>query len=329
MNGNGRHVSVLRNEVVVALAPSNGETFVDGTFGGGGYSRALLDAAKCQVYGIDRDPDALARAQSLKAKYGERLTLVAGRFSKMDELLRSRRVTAVDGVALDLGVSSDQIDNPERGFSFQSDGPLDMRMERDGPSAADVVNTYDEGALDQIIWTYGEERKARAIARAIVHAREKAPLQRTGDLAEICARVVGGHHDGIHPATRTFQALRIYVNDELGELARGLAAAERLLKPGGRLAVVSFHSLEDRIVKRFLAERSGHTPRASRHAPSAGAQVPGSFALKTRKAIAPSSAEIARNPRARSAKLRAAVRTSEPALPFDPVKSGLLLEVQT
>ncbi len=311
----------------MALAPANGETFVDGTFGGGGYSRALLDTAKCSVYGFDRDPQAIARARPLIEKYPNRLTLIAGRFGKMDELLRVRHVIAVDGVALDIGVSSDQIDDPERGFSFQKDGPLDMRMEKDGESAADVVNSYSEEALDQIIWTFGEERKARAISKAIVLARAKAPLERTTDLAELCARVIGGHHDGLHPATRTFQALRIYVNDELGELARGLAAAERMLKPGGRLAVVSFHSLEDHMVKRFLADRSGHAPRASRHAPAAGLPEPGSFALKVRKAIVPSAAEIARNPRARSAKLRAAVRTSAPALPFDAMKAGLLPEV--
>jgi 16S rRNA (cytosine1402-N4)-methyltransferase len=261
-------------------------------------------------------------------RYGDRLTLIAGRFGEMEELLAARHVTAVDGVALDLGVSSDQIDEGERGFSFQKDGPLDMRMEAAGPSAADVVNSYSESALDQIIWALGEERKARAIARAIVAARTVAPLSRTGDLAEICARVIGNYHEGLHPATRTFQALRIYVNDELGELARGLAAAERLLKPGGRLAVVSFHSLEDRIVKRFLAERSGHAPRASRHLPSTTLAAAGSLALKTRKAITPSAAEVARNPRARSAKLRAAVRTSAPAVPFDAMKSGLLLEVR-
>jgi 16S rRNA (cytosine1402-N4)-methyltransferase len=328
MNGNGRHLSVLRNEVVVALAPGNGETFVDGTFGGGGYARALLEAAKCRVIGFDRDPEAIARARPLVAKYPERLTLIAGRFGRMDEVLRARHVTAIDGVALDLGVSSDQIDDAERGFSFQKDGPLDMRMEQAGESAADVVNSYSEAALDQILWTLGEERKARAVARAIVAARTQAPLLRTSELAEICTRVVGGHHDGLHPATRTFQALRIHVNDELGELARGLAAAERLLKPGGRLAVVSFHSLEDRIVKRFLGERSGRAPRASRHAPSAGTASGGSFTLRTRKAILPSSAEIARNPRARSAKLRAAVRTAAPAVPFDAVKSGLLPEVR-
>lgn len=322
-----RHISVLLDEVVAALAPKAGEVFVDGTFGGGGYSRAILDAADCSVYGLDRDAAAIARGQAMVAHYGKRLTIIEGRFGDMDVLLHSRRVDAVDGVALDIGVSSDQIDDPARGFSFQKDGPLDMRMASSGPTAADVVNTYDEAAIAQIVYYYGEERRSRAIAKAIVAQRHDAPFDTTAKLADLCARVVGRSHDGIHPATRTFQALRIYVNDELGELARGLAAAERLLKPGGRLAVVAFHSLEDRMVKRFLADRSGKSPAGSRHMPVVGKPVANSFELKSRGTTVAGEKEIASNARARSAKLRAAVRTAAPAIPFDPVKSGLLPEV--
>jgi 16S rRNA (cytosine1402-N4)-methyltransferase len=310
------HVSVMAQEVLAALAPKDGEVFVDATFGGGGYSRALLEAADCRVYGIDRDPDAIARAQPMQAVFAPRLNLVQGAFGDMLALMQAAGVTGADGVAFDLGVSSDQISRPERGFSFQADGPLDMRMSGAGRSAADVVNSYAPRDLAQILWLYGEERRSRAIAAAIVARRAEAPIVRTRQLAEICESVLGRVHDGPHPATRTFQALRIYVNDELGELTRGLSAAEALLKPHGRLAVVSFHSLEDRIVKQFLIDRTGRTPNPSRHLPAAPhAQVTPSFATSQRSAVPPSEAEVRANPRARSAKLRSAIRTSAPPIP--------------
>ncbi len=249
------HVPVMLAEVIAALQPRDGGHYVDGTFGGGGYARAILEAANCRVLGIDRDPDAIARGQKLAAKYEGRLALAAGCFSELDALLAQAGETGSDGVVLDLGVSSFQIDEAERGFSFREDGPLDMRMSKEGPSAADVVNTADEATLTDIIARLGEERHARRIARAIIAAR---PITRTGELAEIVSRAIGpaAKRFAVHPATRTFQALRIHVNDELGELERGLEAAERVLRPLGRLAVVSFHSLEDRIVKRFLAARA-------------------------------------------------------------------------
>lgn len=317
------HTPVLLNEVLAALSPKDGEVFVDGTFGAGGYSRALLDSCDCRVYGIDRDPRALGAAAALKARYGERLTLLPGRFGDMQALLDAIGITAVDGVALDIGVSSMQIDDPARGFSFRDDGPLDMRMSGEGPNASDIVNSAEEADLADIIYTYGEERLSRAVARAIVKARSEAPITRTAALADIVRAAVrsrtgkGRSHETIDPATRTFQALRIYVNDELGELDRGLAAAEALLRPAGRLAVVSFHSLEDRRVKLFLAARSGSSARPSRHSPTLHARgfargaVP-SFRLIGRKAVRPSDEEVARNPRARSARLRAAVRTDAP-----------------
>ncbi|HEX2116252.1 MAG TPA: 16S rRNA (cytosine(1402)-N(4))-methyltransferase RsmH [Alphaproteobacteria bacterium] len=308
------HIPVLMPEVIGALAPRDGAVYVDGTFGGGGYSRALLEVARCTVCGIDRDPRAIAAGAALAAQHPGRLELFNGRFGDMERLLAARGVTQVDGVALDIGVSSPQIDEPARGFSFRSDGPLDMRMGDDGPTAADVVNGADEATLADIIERYGEERFARRIARAIVAARSAAPITRTAQLAEIVRGVVHRTGDGIDPATRTFQALRIYVNDEIGELQRGLAAAERLLSPGGRLAVVSFHSLEDRAVKLFLRERSGAAPRASRHLPDMEAAAPApSFALRRRQALTPTEAETAANPRARSARLRAAERTAAPA----------------
>lgn len=301
------HLPVLLDEVVAALAPHDGATYVDGTFGGGGYTAALLDAAQCRVIAIDRDPEAVARGAAVAARYRGRLRLVEGRFGEMARLLRGEKVA---GVALDLGISSPQIDDPARGFSFRADGPLDMRMGRDGESAADLVNTASEAQLADIIREYGEERFARRIARAIVARR---PIARTGELAEI-VRAAVPHRDpsGIDPATRTFQALRIAVNDELGELDRGLAAAEQVLETGGRLAVVSFHSLEDRRVKDFLKRRSGVAPKGSRHLPATVAPEP-SFRLLTRKPIEPSAAELQRNPRARSARLRAAERTAAPA----------------
>lgn len=310
-----RHLPVMLAPVLDALAPQPGEAMVDGTFGGGGYTAALLATGGLRVFGIDRDPDAIARGHRRFADAGGRLSLLPGRFGDMVALLASVGVTAVDGVVLDLGLSSDQLDTAERGFAFSVDGPLDMRMGHDGADAAAFVNTAEEQDLANIVYRYGEERRSRAVARAIVAARAERPIRRTGELAEIVARAVGrsrkpGH--AIHPATRTFQAIRIHVNDELGELERGLSAAEQLLAPGGRLAVVSFHSLEDRIVKSFLAERAGEAAQPSRHAPpqAAGAVRQPSFTLKWRGVHKPDSAEAAANPRARSARLRAAVRTS-------------------
>ena len=311
------HISVLLNEVVDALSPRDGGVYVDGTFGAGGYARAILDRADCRVWGIDRDPEAIERGRKLALAYPGRLEIVEGRFGDMDRLLAEHGVESVDGVALDIGVSSPQIDEPERGFSFRFDGPLDMRMGRDGPTAADVVNTATQAELADIIFHYGEERMARRVARAIVAARLDAPFTRTKQLADVVRSVVPkGKGDAIDPATRTFQALRIHVNDELGELRRGLAAAESLLKPGGRLAVVSFHSLEDRDVKTFLKERSSPPPSPSRHAPSLAvdARSP-SFRLLSRKPIVPTESEAHSNPRARSARLRAAERTAAPAYP--------------
>lgn len=307
------HISVLLTEVLDALDLRDGATYVDGTFGAGGYTLAMLGRAACRVYAIDRDPNAAAAGRALPEAQSGRLILLEGRFGDMDLLLAESGVNRVDGVALDIGVSSMQLDQAERGFSFAKDGPLDMRMEQAGPSAADVVNTYDEAELADIIFRYGEDRQSRRIARAIVAARAEKPFERTLELAGVVAKVVKKSGDGIHPATRTFQALRIHVNDELGELERGLAAAEKILAPGGRLAVVTFHSLEDRVVKTFLKQRSGDMPAPSRHLPQAAGGPAPTFTLLGRKAIAPGEAEVARNPRARSAKLRAAIRTEAPA----------------
>jgi 16S rRNA (cytosine1402-N4)-methyltransferase len=292
----------MRNEVLEMLNPRDGARYVDGTFGGGGYSSAILEAADCQVLGIDRDPEAIARGQALVERFGGRLTLVQGEFSRMDEFTQGS-----DGVVLDLGVSSFQFDQPARGFSFREDGPLDMRMSLSGESAADVVNSADERSLAQIIARYGEEKNARRIARAIIAAR---PIVGTAQLAAIVSEAQGpaALRLAIHPATRTFQALRIHVNDELGELERGLDAALNILKPEGRLVVVSFHSLEDRMVKHFLSERSTAAPRASRHAPVSTPREKAAFQLLTTRPMIPSDAELASNPRARSAKLRAGLK---------------------
>ena len=310
----GGHVPVLLDAVLAALAPQDNLIYVDGTFGGGGYSAALLAAAHCRVFGIDRDPEAVQRGRALAERYGERLRILEGRFGDMAQLLASMN-TPVAGIALDLGVSSTQLDAPERGFSFRFDGPLDMRMSGAGQSAADLVGALSESDLAEVIRALGEERFARRIARAINAARQRRPIRRTIELAEIVRAVIPQSEPGQDPATRTFQALRIAVNDEMGELDRGLAAAEQLLMPGGRLAVVSFHSLEDRRVKEFLRRRSDMSPRASRHRPVGAELLPPSFTLLTRRAVKPSAAEIARNPRARAARLRAAARTAAPPWP--------------
>jgi 16S rRNA (cytosine1402-N4)-methyltransferase len=302
------HVPVLLDEVIAALAVAPGETHVDGTFGAGGYTRAILEKGAARVYAFDRDPDAIEEGEALAASSGGRLTLVPERFSRMRQALSSRGVGEVDGVTLDIGVSSMQLDRPERGFSFQADGPLDMRMGRDGETAADFLNRASEEAIGDVLWRYGEEPKSRRIARAIVAAR---PLERTGQLADVVRRAAGWHA-GMKkdPATRTFQAIRIHLNEELQELEGGLEAAEQVLRPGGRLAVVTFHSLEDRLVKRFLKTRSGDVPAASRHLPEPVRSAPAPSFEAVAKPVRAGEAEIKANPRARSATLRVARRTS-------------------
>jgi 16S rRNA (cytosine1402-N4)-methyltransferase len=306
-----RHVPVLGREAVESLSPRTGGTYVDATFGAGGYSRAMLAVGGTRVIGIDRDRTAIAGGFDLVDRSEGRLTLVEDRFSRLAEICATEDAAAVDGVVMDVGVSSMQLDEAARGFSFRLDGPLDMRMGQAGPTAADVIAKASEAELADIIYLFGEERRARAVARAIVAARKETPITTTRALADIVARVVRTKPGDIHPATRTFQGLRIFVNEELQELQTALEAAERVLRPGGRLAVVSFHSLEDRIVKNFFAERS-KTGGGSRHLPEVKQAVP-SFRLLTRRPVTPSESEIAANPRARSAKLRAAERSDAPA----------------
>ncbi|HUI34393.1 MAG TPA: 16S rRNA (cytosine(1402)-N(4))-methyltransferase RsmH [Stellaceae bacterium] len=305
------HIPVLVEAVLAALAPRDDAVYVDATFGAGGYSEALLGAARCRVFGIDRDPEAVARGEALAARYGGRLTLIAGPFGDMERLLGPFSPGPIAGVAFDLGVSSMQLDEAARGFSFRQDGPLDMRMSRAGETAAEFIARLSERELEGLIRAFGEERFAGRVARAIVAARRRRPLGTTGELAEIVRAAIPKREPGLDPATRTFQALRIAVNDELGELDRGLAAAERLLMPGGRLAVVSFHSLEDGRVKSFLRRRS-EMARGSRHLPPRPGGPAPSFTLVSRRPVRPGAAEIARNPRARSARLRAAERTAAP-----------------
>ena len=324
------HAPVMEKEIVAALAPKDGGVYVDATFGGGGYARAILNAADCTVYGFDRDPPAVERARGWASDYGSRLRLINAPFAEMETALAAEGVEAVDGVVFDLGVSSMQLDEAARGFSFRHEGQLSMRMDGARPDARDVVASADARDLAAIFKAYGEEKKAGAIARAVVRAREAAPIETTTELAAIvekAAPVFG--KSKIHPATRVFQALRIFVNDELGQLIAGLRAAERLLRPAGRLVVVTFHSLEDRIVKRFFASRARTRPAASRHAPPAEEGPRPSFDLVHAKAVLPGETEIAQNPRARSAKLRAGLRLDAPAAPAnDDALGAPRLDVQ-
>ena len=318
------HVPVLLDEVLEALQPSDGEVYVDGTYGGGGYALRVLHAARCKLIGIDRDFDAIQRAEALADKE-PRLVPLLGRFGDMDELMETTGIARVHGIMLDIGVSSFQIDQGERGFSFMRDGPLDMRMAQTGASAADVVNHMSAADLTAVIRQLGEERQARRIASAIIDARQDAPFRTTLQLADCVEQAVGGRRGKkTHPATLTFQAIRMYVNDELGELARGLVAAERLLVPGGRLVVVTFHSLEDRLVKQFMRDRSGMTGGGSRYMPEARKGPDPSFQMTQRKAIEPSEREARENPRARSARLRVVTRTEAPAWQ-NSVETGVTL----
>ncbi|MGA7070678.1 16S rRNA (cytosine(1402)-N(4))-methyltransferase RsmH [Bradyrhizobium sp.] len=306
-----RHIPVLGREVIAWLKPREGGIYVDATFGAGGYSRAILEAGNVSVIGIDRDRTAISAGFDLVDRSNGRLTLVEDRFSNLAEVCSAQGAPSVDGVVMDIGVSSMQLDEAGRGFSFRSEGPLDMRMGQDGPTAADVIAKASEADLANIIYIFGEERHSRAVARAIVAARKDAPITTTRALADLVGKIVRAKPGEIHPATRTFQGLRIFVNQELDELHVALSAAERVLKPGGRLVVVSFHSLEDRIVKNFLNERA-KAGGGSRHQPET-AQRPPSFAVLTKRPVTAEDDEVSGNPRARSAKLRAAERTDAPA----------------
>ena len=322
-----RHIPVLGREAVALLNPCDGGTYVDATFGAGGYSRMILDVQGTRVLGIDRDRSAISGGFDLVDQSAGRLTLVEDRFSNLAEICAAQGLPEVDGVVMDIGVSSMQLDEAGRGFSFRIDGPLDMRMGHDGPTAADVIARASEADLANVIYIFGEERHSRSVARAIIAAREEAPITTTRALADIVAKVVWSKPGEIHPATRTFQALRIFVNGELDELHLALAAAERVLKPGGRLAVVSFHSLEDRIVKNFLGERA-KAGGGSRHLPEVAQAAP-SFVVLTKRPIIAGGDEISANPRARSAKLRAAERSAAPAhlaaaLPAWPVLADVM-----
>src|SRR6201991_1182146 len=310
-----RHIPVLGAEAVAMLSPRDGGIYLDATFGAGGYSKAILDAADTRVIGIDRDRSAIAGGFDLVDRSNGRLTLVEDKFSNLLEICASQGVDAVDGVVMDVGVSSMQLDEAGRGFSFRLDGPLDMRMGHDGPTAADVVAKAAEADLANIFYIFGEERHSRAVARAIVAARKETPITTTRALAEIISKVVWSKPGEIHPATRTFQGLRVFVNEELDELHLALTAAERVLKPGGRLVVVSFHSLEDRMVKNFLSER-GKAGGGSRHLPETAQSAP-SFRILTKRPVTAGDDEVRANPRARSAKLRAAERSDAPAFAAD------------